>query len=178
MYRLALFIYAAISLVLVACDPAPTPSVAPSAAVSLSPIEVTGVGEVRQGTTSTDDLVIRVTELANDSIPRGAGAFELVLADSAGGQDAVVFTGNPTITAPGSLGTTASLTGGNVLTVQIVDSDTFNVEQLTIEGLRLSASASAPAGALTLSIVGCTGSLAGCAAHDGLASPGTVVAAP
>lgn len=168
-------VLAALAVVAIACDPEPpTPTPSP---LSLAPIEVTGVGDLRQGTTSTDDLVIRLTELENDSILPGAGAFELVLADSAGGQDAVVFTGTPTITAPGSLGATARLTRRNVLTVEIVDSDSFNIEQVTIGGLRLSASASAPVGALTLTIGGCTASFAGCAASNVLASPGTVVSA-
>lgn len=170
------FVLAVMGFAIAACNPAPTPSPAPLP-LSLAPIEVTGVGDLRQGTTSPDDLLIRVTELENDSILPGAGAFELVLTDNVGGQDAVVFTGTPTITAPGSLGATATLTRSNVLTIQIVDSDSFNIEQLTISGLSLSAAASAPVGALSLTIRGCTASLAGCAASGVLASPGTVVAA-
>lgn len=177
MSRVSGWLIAAVAAVLVACDPAPTPSPTAPAAVSLAPIEVTSVGEVRQGTTSTDDLLIRVTEVENDSILPGTGAFELVLTDSAGGEDAVVFTGTPSVTAPGSLGATASLTRSNVLTVQIVYSDSFNIEQMTIGGLRLSASASAPVGALDLTIGGCTAAFAGCAASNVLASPGSVVAA-
>jgi hypothetical protein len=89
-----------------------------------------------------------------------------------------VFTRAPELTAPGSLGVSATLTRSNVLTVQIVDSDTFNVEQVTIGGLAISAAASAPAGPLSLAIAACTGSLAGCAASDLLGSPGTVVLRP
>ncbi|MEX1168914.1 MAG: hypothetical protein WEE50_02105 [Chloroflexota bacterium] len=159
-----------------ACSPAPTPPPPTRVPVALAPIEVMGVGEFRQGTTSADDLVIRFTELENDAIPRGPGAFELVLTDSAGTLDAVSFRGTPTLAAPGSLGVTATLTRSNVLTVQIVDSDTLNIEPVTIEGLALSARVSASTGPLVLTIGGCSGSLAGCASSDVLASPGTVVA--
>lgn len=161
-----------------ACSPAPTPPPATPLRVSLGPIEVIGVGELGRGATSSDDLVIRLTELANDSIRPGAGSLDLVMTDSAGTGDAVSFTGTPSIFAPGSLGVTAHLTRGNMLTIEIVDSDPLNIEPMTIEGLRLVASTSAALGKVNLSVSGCSGSLAGCTADSGLASPGTVIEAP
>jgi hypothetical protein len=163
--------------VLVACcGPQPTPP--PSSRIALTPIELSGIGDLEQGATSGETLVIRVTENETDSILAGAGAFDLVLADRSGGSDQVVFTGTPQVTAPGSLGVTATLARGNVLAIEIVDSDTFNVEQVTIEGLALSAAASAPEGQLSLTVTNCSGSLAGCVADEMIGSPGTIVARP
>jgi hypothetical protein len=174
-FRPLVFALIAVVTFIAGCNPAPTPP-PPSAAIALEPIEVIGVGDVRPGATSESTIVIRVTELETASIPRGPGTFELVLSDSGGGGDAVSFWGAPTVVAPGSLGVTAVVTRSNVLTVEIVDSDTFNIEQLTIEGLQLRASESAPAGALGLRVGACSGSLAGCTADPDLASPGSVVA--
>ena len=164
--------------VVVGCAPTPTPPPTSAPPIALAPIEVTGVGEVRQGTTSGGELVVRLVELEGDSLPAGPGAFELTLTDNAGGRDAVSFSGTPTLSGPGSLGATAILTRSNVLTVQVVDTDTFNVEQLSIGGLRISAAATAPVGDLGLTIDACTGSLTGCAANNVLASPGSVVSSP
>jgi hypothetical protein len=172
--RTAALLFAAAIVLIAACSPKPTPP--PPPPVALAPIEVVGVGDLEQGATSDEALVIRVTELEADSIAVGPGSFDLVLADSAGGLDTVVFTETAELTAPGSLGVTARLVRGNVLTVEIVDSDTFNVEQVTIRGLALSAAASTPPGPLTLTVDGCAGSLAGCTANDLLGSPGTIVA--
>lgn len=158
---------------IVGCSPAPTPP-----PIVFAPVEVVGVGDILQGTTSDDELVVRLTELAPDSLPRGAGAFELTLVDSAGTSDSASFMGTAKLTAPGSLGVTAELTRINVLTVEVVDTDPFNIEQMTIAGLRIGASPTAPVGPLTLTIDACSGSLAGCAATNALASPGAVVASP
>ena len=119
-----------------------------------------------------------MTELEIDSLPGGAGAFQLTLSDSTGGKDAVSFVGTPTVTAPGSLGATATVTRSNVITIEIVDSDTINLEPLTIGGLRLRASGTAPVGALSLTIDACSGSLGGCSAMNVLPSPGTIASAP
>jgi hypothetical protein len=173
---LAVLVVAVVAVV--GCNSVPTPPPPTPPPIVFAPIEVTGVGEVRQGTTSGGELLVRLTELEADSLPSGLGAFELTLTDSAAGQDAVSFSGTPTLLGPGSLGATAALTRSNVLTVQVVDTDTFNVEQLSIEGLRVRAAAVAPVGALILTIDACTGSLAGCAADRILASPGSVVTSP
>jgi hypothetical protein len=160
------------------CGPSPTPPPSSPPPIVFAPVEVLGVGDVLRGATSDDELVVRLTELEPDSLPRGAGAFELTLVDSAGSSDSVSFTGTATLTAPGSLGVTAVLTRNNVLTVEVVDTDPFNIEQVTIAGLRVSPSVTAPVGPLTLTIDACSGSLAGCAATNTLASPGVVVASP
>lgn len=174
---LRLVLVAAVAAV-AACTPTPTPPPSVPAQVALAPLEVTAVGELRQGTTSDAELVIRITELESASLPRGRGAFQLTLTDSAGAPDGVSFTGTSVVIAPGSLGATADLTSNDVLTIRVMDTDTFNVEQMTITGLRISASTTAPVGALTLTIGACSGSLAGCSANSMLSSPGTVVAAP
>ncbi len=160
------------------CSPAPTTPPSVSVPVALAPLEVIGVGDVRQGPTSDADLVIRITELENDALTRGPGEIQVTMTDSTGAREHVSFTGTSAVVAPGSLGATVDLTSSNVLTIRVVDTDTFNVEQITISGLRLSASATAPLGALGLSIGACSGSLAGCATNSTLSPAGTVVAAP
>ena len=161
---------------LAGCTPAPTPPPSVPVPVALAPIEVVAVGDVRQGATSDAELVIRITELESDSLPRGPGEFQLTLTDSAGSPDGVSFTGTSVVVAPGSLGATADLTSNDVLTIRVVDTDTFNVEQMTISGLRISASTTAPVGALALTIGACSGTLAGCGKDSVLPPPGTVVA--
>ena len=165
-----------VAIVIAGCNQAPTPPPSTPPPVALAPIEVTGVGDVRQGRTSEQDVVIRITELEKDSIAAGPGSVDLVLTDSAGAVDSAVFTGSPEVTAPGSLGVRATLASGNILTIEIVDSDSFNVEQLTVKGLRISVAQATTPGPLRLTITNCTGSLAGCAGVRALPSPGTVVA--
>lgn len=146
--------------------------------VAFAPIELTGVGDVARASASGEDLVIRVTEASPAAIRSGPGSFQVTLTDHAGLPDSVSFTGTPTVIAPGSLGVIATLTRPNVLTVEIVDSDTINIEQMTIESLGIRASATAALGAVNAIVSGCAGSLAGCTATNVLPSPASVVAGP
>ena len=147
------------------------------APVALGPVEVTGVGDVAQGKVSGNDLVLRFTEASPAAIAAGSGSFEVTLTDQSGSPDTIGFAGTPSIEAPGSLGASVTLTGPNVLTVSIVDSDMFNIEPMTINGLGVRAAANAALGSINGFISGCSGSLAGCTALNELSSPGTVVAA-
>ena len=162
---------------LTGCAPAPTPPPPSRPPVALAPIEVTGVGEITQGGTSPDELVLHVTEAGNATIGTGPGSFQVTLTDHAGLPDTIAYTGTPSVSGPGSLGVTASLTAPDVLTVSIVDSDTLNIETITIEGLGIRASPAAAPGSINAVIGGCSGSLAGCTATNVLTSPGSVVAA-
>lgn len=162
----------------VGCSNSPTPEPPTRPPVAFAPIEVTGVGEVALGSASGEDLVIRVTEAGPASIMAGPGSFQVTLTDHAGLSGSVSFVGTPTVSAPGSLGVTASLTRPNVLTVEIVDSDTVNIEQMTIEHLGIQASTTASLGAVNAIVSGCAGSLAGCTATNVLPSPASVVAGP
>lgn len=150
----------------------PTATLPPPA---FAQVGVTSVGFIGQGMESAPVMVLQFTETERRAIAPGAGSIEVTLADQAG-VPSVEFAGTPTVVAPGSLGATATLAGPNVLRLAIVDSDSFNIEQVTISGLGIRASATAAAGALTAMVTSCTGSLAGCTPTNLLASPGTVVA--
>lgn len=164
--------------VLAGCTSPPTPPPPTRPPVALAPVGVTEVGDVPRGGASKDVLVLTFTEAGAATIATGAGSFEVTLTDSAGYPDPVGFTGTPSIAAPGSLGATAKLIRSNVLMVEIVDSDTFNIESVTITGIGIKASPTAALGPINAVINGCVGSLAGCTATNVLTSPGAVVAAP
>lgn len=171
-------IAASLLLVVGGCadDPRPSPPTRPP--IALGPVELIGVGAVPRAGVSPRSLVLRFTEIAPATIMRGPGSLRVTLTDHAGVPDTVSFTGIPSTVAPGSLGVTATVTRPNVLTVNIVDSDTFNIEQITIEDLTVSASSAAALGTITAIISGCTGSLNGCTSSNVLPSPGEVVPGP
>jgi hypothetical protein len=121
---------------------------------------------------------MRFTEASAAAILRGPGSLQVTLTDHGGVPDVVTFWGTPSTAGPGSLGISAALTRGNVLTISIVDSDPLNVEPFTVEGLAIFASDRAALGPINAIIGGCSGSLAGCTATNVLPSPGTVEAAP
>ncbi len=131
-----------------------------------------------QGAESDNGLVLAFTELAPAAIGAGSGSFWVILTDQAGFAGRLTFTGTPSIAAPGSLGATVTLSAPNVLTISILDSDSLNVEPMTVTGLGIRASSTAAIGPINASIAGCTGSLAGCTESSVLPSPGNVVAAP
>lgn len=162
---------------IVGCTDGPPPSLPSRPPVALAPVEVTGVGDLAQGGASGNELVLRLTETSPAAITAGSGSLQVTLTDHAGLPGTLAFTGTPSIEAPGSLGASATLSRPNVLTVSIVDSDTFNIEEMTITGLGIRASPSAAIGSINAVIGGCAGSLAGCTAANVLASPGSVVAA-
>jgi hypothetical protein len=154
--------------------PAPTPT--PTPQLVFGEVDVTGVGSVPRAGASATTLVLRFTESSVDAIPDAAGSFTVTLADSAGVGTTLVFTGSPTIDAPGSLGATAELVAANVLRISIVASDTFNVEPITIAGLGIGASSDAAVGPIGARLGDFTGALAAGVANVVLPSPGTVVA--
>lgn len=162
---------------IVGCIDTPRPPPPTRPPVALGPVEVTGVGDVAQGGVSANALVLRFIETSPAAITAGSGSLQVTLTDHAGLPDTLGFTGTPSIEGPGSLGASATLSRSNVLTVSIVDSDTFNIEQMTITGLGIRASPTAALGSINAVISGCAGSLAGCTATNVLTSPGSVVAA-
>ena len=145
--------------------------------LALGPVELIGVGDVAQGGISDHALVLRFTETSNAAIASGAGSLQVTLTDHAGLPDTIAFTGAPSIEAPGSLGASAVLSSRSVLTVEIVDSDSLNIEGITVTGLRIMPLPTAALGPINAVIGGCAGSLAGCTATNVLTSPGTVIAA-
>ena len=129
--------------------------VAPAAFASTA---VTSVGTIPLGGTSSTAATFTFTENAAGSFPSGGGTLIVTLTDSAGGST-VHFTGTPTLTAPGSLGASITVdSSGNFFTINASASDTSNVEQITVGGLKISADTGAALGAINANL---TGSLAG-----------------
>ena len=154
--------------------PTPEPSRPP---VALGPVSVIGVGDLAQGGTSKETLVLEFTEASPAAIATGSGSFQVTLTDQAGRTDTISFTGTPEVRgAPDSLGASVVLNSPNGLTVTIADSDVANLEPFTIAGLGIKASPTAAIGPINAVIGGCTGSLVGCAASTVLPAPGNVVA--
>jgi hypothetical protein len=149
--------------------PQPTP-----AHPAFGSVTVTGVGTIPRGSPSGTTLTLSFNEASVAAIGRGPGSFEVTLADSAGSPATVSFIGTPsTAKSPGSLGASASVSS-NVLTVRILDSDTVNIEPIIGTGLVIAASSTAAPGPIVATMAAFTGSLAGGAANDVLASPGSV----
>lgn len=154
--------------------PAPTPT--PTPQLVFGEVGVTAVGSVPRGGASGTTLVLRFTEPSVDAIPDAAGSFTVTLTDHAGVGTTLVFTGTPSLDAPGSLGASAELVASNVLKVSIVASDRVNIEPITVTGLGISASPEAALGSINATLGAFSGSLAGGMANVVLPSPGTVVA--
>jgi hypothetical protein len=165
------------ALVVAACSSPPTPQPTPlptAAPLAFASVTVAGVGMIQRAGASGPALTLSFNEASVAAFGPGPGSFEVKLTDSAGSTTAVTFTGAPsTAKSPGSLGASASVSG-NVLTVRILDSDTVNIEPIIVTGLGITASSTAAPGAIGATMGGFTGSLAGGAANDILASPGSV----
>jgi hypothetical protein len=122
-----------------------------AASTALAAITVGSAGNVPRAGTSTGTVSLTFTESAAACLanPLPASPDITVTIDQAG----VTFTGTPVVSAPGSLGATASASGA-VLTINLTGSDPLNVETLAITGLTLSATAAAPLGGVTATLGG------------------------
>ncbi len=158
--------------------PTPVPTPTPTPPIALGTIDVTPVASVARGGASGTTLVLRFVESKIDAIRAASGSFTVTLADSAGAGATITFTGKPTVDAPGWMGATAQLVTGNVLRVSIAMSDRTLLEQFTVTGLGIRATAGAALGPIGATLGDFSGSLAGGVANVVLASPGTVVAGP
>ena len=154
--------------------PVPTPT--PTPPPVFATVEVTGVGQILRGSSSAKTLVLQFTESGDAAIPDAPGTFWVTLTDSGGDGSTVAFEGVPVLAGPDSLGATAALAAPNVLQISIAASDIHNVEPIRITGLGISTSSTAAVGALRAELSHFTGSLAGGAPSNVLASPGTVIA--
>ena len=122
-----------------------------AASTALAAVTVGSAGNVPRAGTSTGTVSLTFTESAAACLanPLPASPDLTVTIDQAG----VTFGGTPTVSAPGSLGATATASGG-VLTINLTGSDPLNVETLVIGGLTLSATAAAPLGGVTATLGG------------------------
>ena len=158
--------------------PTPVQTPTPTPQFVFTDVGVTSVGSVPRGGASGPTLVLRFVEPTIDAIPNAAGSFTLTLTDSAGAGGTLSFTGTPLLDAPGSLGVSAQLNGGNVLRISIVASDTLNIEPIRVTGLGIKASPDAALGPIDATLGTFSGSFAGGVANQVLSTPGTVVAGP
>jgi hypothetical protein len=165
------------ALVLVACTSPPTPQPTDAHPAFVN-VTVAGVGTIRRGGSSAATLRLSFDEASVAAIARGPGSFDMTIADNAGSGTTVSFLGTPsTAKSPGSLGASATVTG-NVLTVDILDSDPLNVEPIIVTGLAIATSSTAALGSIAATMGRFSGSLAGGATNDVVVSPGSVVSNP
>lgn len=137
-------------------------------ATALAPIafaatSVSSAGSVARGATSSGTVSITLTEntaacltavgVGQSPNPAVADDLRITLTDSAASAGTVDFSGTPTIVAPGSLGATAAVTGGD-LVIQLTGTDTANVEQITVSGLTVTTTSAAAIGAVTATLTG------------------------
>jgi len=108
---------------------------------------------VPRGGTSSGTATFTFTENTAACLPNVAmpGALTVTINDIDGGD--VTFSGTPVVTAPGSLGATASVVG-NVLTINFAGSDVVNIEQVSVSGLKITAATTATAGAIAATLGG------------------------
>jgi len=184
---LALAIVVATATLYRPTPPSPEPSASPPATREPNPTaspfggpvfrapSVVSVGLVQRGADSGATLQFEFLETQPNAIPNAPGSFRVVLTDASGDGSTVAFTGTPTVVAPGSFGATATLHSPNILLIEIVAADTFNVEAMTISGLGITVAPDAAAGPIVAQAAAFGGALAGGLADDRLASPGTVV---
>jgi hypothetical protein len=165
-----------------ASTPSPVPTPSPTPTISPTPppavfgkMEVTGVGDVARGQTSSATMSLRFVKTNPDAIPSAPGSFRVTLTDRAG-EPTIDFTGTPSVVAPDSLGASAVLVAGNVLEIRISGSDPVNAELMTINGLSIKASATAALGPIRAAVGSFSGSLAAGVEATDLPSPGTVIA--
>jgi len=130
-----------------------------AASSALASVTVTSAGTVPRGSTSAGTATFVFTEnsagTAGTSFPTTGGTLTVTINDNgvAAPEPGVAFVGTPVVAAPGSLGATASV-AGNVLTITTTGSDTSNVEQITVSGLKISADLLAGTGAISATLGG------------------------
>lgn len=156
-------------------SPAPSPTATPFSGPAFRTPDVVSVGLVARRSSSNETLILGFVESRPDAIPNAPGSFVVRLADRAGDPSGVAFIGTPQVVGPGSLGVNVTLPAPNVLRVDIVAADTFNVEALTITGLGISAADNAAIGPLTAEAGDFAGSLRGGLSSATLPSPGSVI---
>lgn len=120
-----------------------------AAPAALASISQTSAGNVAQGTTSAGTATFLFTENGPAALTT-TGTMTVTILDSAS-NPTVTWAGTPVVSAPGSLGASASLLG-NQLNIAINGYDNANVETISITGLKVKASGSAAAGAVRATI--------------------------
>ncbi len=132
----------------------------------LAAASATSAGSVARGSTTTGTVTVTLTEntaacltavmVGQSPNPAVTDDIVVTLTDSAASVATVDFAGTPSIAAPGSLGASAAVSGGN-LVIQLTGTDTINVEQITVTGLTVSTTSGAALGAVTATLTGAAG---------------------
>ncbi len=121
-------------------------AVAPGA---LATTTVTGVGTVPRGGTSATAATFLFTESDINTLSTGGGSFSVYIFDNGGNCAITVaanaafatvhFTGTATQSGPGSLDLDPLVVGDNFFTITTNNADNFNVETISIGGLKIKA---------------------------------------
>jgi len=120
-----------------------------AAPAALASIAQTSAGNVAQGTTSAGTATFLFTENSAAALTT-TGTMTVTILDSAS-NPTVTWAGTPVVSAPGSLGASASLLG-NQLIIKINGYDNANVETISITGLKVKAASNAAPGAVLASL--------------------------
>ena len=117
-----------------------------AAVPALASTSVTSAGSMLPGSTSAGTAAFTLTENSVNGFPPAGGTLIVTISDSAGAPT-VHFSGAPILSAPGSLGATVALgSAGTSFIVTTGGADNYNVEQITVSGLRISADVGAATG--------------------------------
>jgi hypothetical protein len=127
-----------------------------AASSALASVTVTSAGNVPQNGTSAGTATFVLQEQDATSLTNAAGSIDIVINPAAPIVGTVTFSGTAVVSAPGSLGASASYVG-NTLTVSWTNSDVANVESISVSGLTIDASATATPGAITATLANPTG---------------------
>lgn len=133
---------------------------------------VTSAGTVPRGGTSTGTASFTFTENTANCFTNVAQPAALVVTIlDAANNPTVTFVGPPVVSGPGTVGATATV-AGNVLTIAFAGASPVNVEQITVSGLKISATATAATGAIKATL---TGSEAACVLPGSTTATATLV---
>jgi hypothetical protein len=116
---------------------------------------VTSAGSVPRGGTSTGTVTITLTENTATCLDEVADTSSTIIIDDVDGGD-VTWSGTIAVSAPGSLGATATRSGDTV-TVDTTGSSDAVQEQIVISGLTITAAATATPGAIVAVLADGTG---------------------
>ena len=117
----------------------------------LAATTVTSAGSVPRGGTSTGTVTITLTENSAACLDEIADTSSTIVIDDADGGD-VTWSGTIAVSAPGSLGATATRSGDTV-TVETTGASDAVTEQIIITGLTITAASTATPGAIVAALV-------------------------
>ena len=117
-----------------------------AAGPALASTSVTSAGNILPGGSSAGTASFTLTENSVSGFANTSGTLVVTITDSANAST-VHFSGTPILSAPGSLGATATLSpAGTSFVVTTDGADNANIEPITVSGLRISADIGAATG--------------------------------